>query len=102
MEHFSGLRVAFVVVLGLTAGLLAEPRAALAGCNSGNVANTDLLSSANCEASASGSQATAVGSGASATGSRSTAFGNVAFANGASDTAIGVPGRSRRQQHLGR
>lgn len=82
-------RVSFVVFCGLTAGLLAEPPAARAGCNSGNVANTDLLSSANCQANASGS-ATAVGLGATATGTNSAAFGNGAFGQGVSSTAIGV------------
>jgi hypothetical protein len=69
------LRIAFVVVCGLGIGLLAEPSDALAGCNSGNVANTDLLSSVNCEANASGTSSTAVGGLAVATGNFSTAIG---------------------------
>ena len=42
--------VAFVVVCGL----LAEPPAAFAGCNSGLIGNTDLPSGNNCAATASG------------------------------------------------
>src|SRR5207244_80028 len=81
------------IVLLTGCALLALPlfiTPAAAGCNSGNVANTALLSSSSCEADGSGTQATAVGSGADASGSRSTALGQGAFAQGASDTAIGV------------
>src|SRR6478672_501062 len=38
---------------------------ARAGCNSGDVPDTDLLTSANCQASADGANSTAIGSGAS-------------------------------------
>ena len=44
---------------------------AMAGCNSGNVANTHLLSSADCQAAAPAAGATAVGFQASATGASS-------------------------------
>jgi hypothetical protein len=83
-------RFGFVVVCGLAVGLLAEPPAALAGCNSGNVGNNDLLSSANCEAAATGVSATAVGTGAVASGSSSVAVGNGAGATAVSATAVGT------------
>jgi hypothetical protein len=51
----SAVRVTSILI-ALLAGRWAAP--ATAGCNSGNVANSDLLSSANCQASASGPNAT--------------------------------------------
>jgi hypothetical protein len=82
--------ISFVVACGLS-GLLAGPPAALAaGCNSGNVASTDLLSSANCQASAPAANSLAVGNGANANGINAVAIGNGAFVNPFSDgTAIG-------------
>jgi hypothetical protein len=83
-------RIAFVAICGLS-GLLTEPPAALAaGCNSGNVANTDLLSSANCQANALGVNSLAVGNAANANGTGAVAVGNGAFANPFNgETAIG-------------
>src|ERR1700730_2218709 len=82
--------ISFVVACGLS-GLLAGPPAALAaGCNSGNVASTDLLSSANCQASAPAANSLAVGNGANANGINAVAVGNGGFANPSSnETAIG-------------
>jgi autotransporter adhesin len=48
---------------------------ALAGCNSGNLANTDLLTSSKCQGIGSGVGATAVGPDAFAIGKNSTALG---------------------------
>src|SRR5215213_2073298 len=48
---------------------------AMAGCNSGNIPNTDLLTSANCEAAAPGAGSLAVGFGATSTGTSSVALG---------------------------
>jgi hypothetical protein len=83
-------RIAFVAICGLS-GLLTEPPAALAaGCNSGNVANTDLLSGANCQANALGVNSLAVGNAANANGTGAVAVGNGAFANPFNgETAIG-------------
>jgi hypothetical protein len=64
---------------------------ARAGCASGNVANTDLLSSANCQADASGNGGTlAVGFNAAATGTDSTALGAAAEAAGDQSTSVGL------------
>jgi hypothetical protein len=72
------------------AGVLAlASRPALAGCNSGSVANATLLSSAGCQANAAGTSATAVGAGASAAVLNSTAFGTNAVAGGTGSVAIG-------------
>ena len=54
-KHRAALLLGAAIV---TAGLSAAP--AMAGCNSGNVADTDLLNSANCQASAAGNNAVAV------------------------------------------
>jgi autotransporter adhesin len=62
---------------------------AQAGCNSGDVANTDLLSSADCQADASGANATAVGSNSTA-GVQGTAYGAGSDATGQNSTAAGV------------
>jgi hypothetical protein len=62
---------------------------AQAGCNSGDVANTDLLSSANCQADASGANATAVGNNSTA-GIQGTAYGSGSDATGQNSTAAGV------------
>src|SRR5262245_42448332 len=65
----------------VAACVLAWPAAAQAGCNSGDIANTDLLSSANCRALAPSPDSTAVGAGAS-TGLGGTAFGQGGLALG--------------------
>jgi autotransporter adhesin len=62
---------------------------AVAGCSSGNVAMGSLLSSADCQANANGSSATAVGTGAIATGTGGTAFGRGARASSLGTVAIG-------------
>lgn len=55
---------------------------AAAGCNSGNGAATDLLSSANCQSSAAGGSALAVGDGAVADEQFTTSIGSGAGSNG--------------------
>src|SRR5262249_54341273 len=70
LSKISVLTCAAVLAIGMFA-----PTSGFAGCNSGNVANTDLLSSANCEADASGANSTAVGFNAFATGANETSFG---------------------------
>jgi hypothetical protein len=62
---------------------------AFAGCNSGNVPNTDLLTSANCQAAATGADSLAVGRDAIAAGNQSTAIGRFADANANFSTALG-------------
>ena len=81
-------RIAFIVVCG--AGTwLAEPRAAIAGCASGNVAAADLLSSPNCQATALGTNATAVGRNATA-GTNATSLGVASGSNTEGVTSIGA------------
>jgi hypothetical protein len=58
-----------------TAAAILFASAAAAGCNSGNVGDDDLLSSANCEAQATGVGATAVGAFAKGNGPDATAIG---------------------------
>ena len=65
------------------------PRSAQAGCNSGNVANTNLLNSPNCEAAATGGSATAVGESATASGAGSAAYGAASEASGSGSSAYG-------------
>src|SRR5262249_56016523 len=57
---------------GMAATLGAAP--AFAGCNSGNVANTSLLPTPACTATATDAQSTAVGPGTNATGLSATAY----------------------------
>jgi YadA-like membrane anchor domain/Head domain of trimeric autotransporter adhesin len=78
--------------LTYAAVLLAEPPAAQAGCNSGNVANTAFLSDAACEAAAAGINATAVGPGSTASGTNSSAYGLNSTASGTHATAVGGSG----------
>src|SRR6266404_1077375 len=70
--------------------LLAEPPAAQAGCNSGNVPNTALLGSPDCQAAAPGASATAVGTGSTASGLQSSAYGFLSGASGTNSSAYGV------------
>src|ERR1700761_4770701 len=63
---------------------------AMAGCNSGNAANTALLSDGACEANACGHDATAVGRESQATGAGAVAVGALAYAHGANDVSIGL------------
>src|SRR5690348_2306632 len=63
---------------------------AVAGCNSGNNANTDLLSSVNCQAGATGNGSTAVGAGAFASGEDGTALGASATADSLNSTSVGT------------
>ena len=89
-DRAHGHRVALFASCVFSAGALALSAApAMAGCNSGNIPNTDLLSTTNCRANAGGTSATAVGFNAQATGSGSSAFGEYATAKGANATAIG-------------
>lgn len=88
---FTGLlAVCGVFYLGLGAG------PAMAGCNSGNVANTALLSDANCQAAATGLNATAIGRNAEASGVGAIAIGGTTnaaarpIASGDETTAIGA------------
>lgn len=81
-------------VLAATVVSLAAPPA-MAGCNSGNVGDTSLLGDPTCQASAPGSQATAVGGGANAPSSQTTAVGafagfNSVDPNNARNTFIGA------------
>jgi hypothetical protein len=69
-KHFVALLVGCAI-----AGPTFSASPARAGCNSGNNANTDLLSSANCQAGATGNGSTAVGAGAFASGGNGTALG---------------------------
>lgn len=78
------------VIAALALGPFWFAAPAMAGCNSGSVAETDLLSSANCQAFAAGSSDTAVGFGAFAVGTGGTAFGRSAFATGDNSTAVGL------------
>jgi len=75
--------------LTAAAVLLAEPPAAQAGCNSGNVANTALLSDVSCEAAAAGLNATAVGISSNASGDFSSAYGAGSTASDLHSTAYG-------------
>src|SRR6266851_3523764 len=75
--------------------LLAEPPAAQAGCNSGNVPNTALLGSPDCQAAAPGASATAVGTGSTASGPSSNAFGSNSTASGSLSSAYGVDSTAR-------
>src|SRR6266446_4679358 len=70
--------------------LLAEPPAAQAGCNSGNVPNTTLLGSPDCQAAAPGASATAVGTGSTASGLQSSAYGVLSAASGTNSAAYGA------------
>jgi trimeric autotransporter adhesin len=84
-------RLAWLASCAFVAGTLGISTATpvMAGCNSGNDAHTDLLTSANCQAFASGGGATAIGAGATS-GSVSTALGFEASARGALATAVGI------------
>src|SRR5262245_64335269 len=76
-----GMGSGWVSAVVVAAALGATP--ALAdSCNSGNVADGNLLSSANCQASASGANATAVGDGATANGDNASALGASSNAQG--------------------
>ena len=90
--HVQLRRAALFAGCALTISLLSSA-SAFAGCNSGNVANTVLLSAAGCQGNATGADATAVGAGANAPGSGASAFGDSASAGvGGStdgDTALG-------------
>mgnify|MGYP000890746148 CR=1 FL=1 len=83
---FVALAIAGCVVGGLTS----TPAAAQSNCNSGNVANGNLLSSAACQASATGSNDTAVGFNAQASGTFSAAIGSTSNASGVASTAVGA------------
>ncbi len=63
---------------------------AMAGCNSGDVANGSLLSSSDCRSTASGVAALAVGDTSSATALRSIAFGLGAYATSVDSVAVGA------------
>jgi autotransporter adhesin len=80
---------AAAVLSGAIAALAFGTGPTIAGCNSGNVANTDLLSSANCQASATGGNAIALGLNAQATNLDSLAIGLNAEATGIGGIAIG-------------
>jgi hypothetical protein len=85
-------RIALLLGCAFAAGALGlSVGPAMAGCNSGNAGNTDLLSSANCQATASGAvTATAVGGQAHAADTASSAFGFNAWARGEFATAVGT------------
>src|SRR5882672_6921419 len=71
----------------VAAALGATPALADNSCNSGNVADGNLLTSPNCQASAHGENATAMGWNAVANGAFATATGSSSFANGVNATA---------------
>ena len=85
-KRFRGLAIAGAAFVGV----FTSTWPAFAGCNSGNAGDTNLLTSGACQASASGSFATAAGNLAEAKGNESTALGQAAFARGFRSTAIGV------------
>jgi trimeric autotransporter adhesin len=93
--HNRGARfAAFLAGCGIFClGLVAGP--AMAGCNSGNAASTDQLSSANCQANAAGLSSIGIGNNAQSTGTASIAIGtgtsaaNAARTVGASAVAVG-------------
>jgi hypothetical protein len=81
----------------VVASLIVSAAPAMAGCNSGSDPITDLLTSANCQASASRAGATGIGFVANATavnstavGYNSTAYADSSVALGANATASGV------------
>ena len=71
-------RIALLTGCAFAAALALSTTPVMAGCNSGNVGQSDLLASANCQANASGSSATAVGVSSIATSTGSTALGRAA------------------------
>jgi trimeric autotransporter adhesin len=84
-------RIALLASCVFAAGALAfSTGTAVAGCNSGNALKTALLSSIDCQADASGNNATAVGSLATALGINATAVGVQSYAKGLAATAIGA------------
>lgn len=90
-------RMELLAACAITSGILTlgfPPAPALAGCNSGDIPNTDLLSSTNCRALADNANSLAVGNGALAVGgSENTALGAGAtsggVAQGSFNTAVG-------------
>jgi autotransporter adhesin len=79
-------------LLAIVGALALSSSPAIAGCNSGDIANTLLLSSGGCRANATGEDAVAIGREADAPGGRSVALGFGAgdiFA-GAGSTSIGA------------
>jgi hypothetical protein len=68
-------------IVSATIGLLVALPAAQAGCNSGSVPNTDLLSNGNCQAAAPGVNAVGIGLNAIAAGTSSTVIGGGASAS---------------------
>ena len=88
---FGSRRIASFVSCAVAVGALALSSApAMAGCNSGNEAKSDLLNSSNCQAEATHISSTAIGFGAKAKGGGSTALGTNATALGDVATAIGM------------
>src|SRR5215475_13149457 len=78
-----------VFLTSFSAGLLAST-AASAGCASSDIAVTDLITSANCQAFASGANAVAVGTGAFASGANQTTIGYNAGPTQASTGATSI------------
>src|SRR5262249_4868050 len=75
------------VGIAAAALVISAASSAWAGCNSGSTANTDALTSANCQADASGSGSLAVGSGAYAKGNNATSLGGGA---GSTNVVVGA------------
>lgn len=73
----------------LAFGVLLINTPAAAGCNSGNVGQTSMLTSVDCQGSAGGSGALAVGQYSSAPSILSTAIGHQSLAQGSGATAVG-------------
>jgi len=88
----SSLKVACRLAMAMGAVAFVEG-AAQAGCNSGNAADSSVLSSANCQASATVTEGTAVGRAAFA-GTTATAYGFEARAEQERSLAIGARARA--------
>jgi len=88
-RRYRAITIRVAALCGAIAAMAFGAGPAIAGCNSGNVADTDLLSSANCQASATGGNAIALGLDAQATSLDSLAIGLNAQATGIGGIAIG-------------
>ena len=82
ISRLTGCNIILTLIVGVTA--------ASAGCNSGNVAQTTLITGAGCLASAPGALALAVGADALAGGGQSVALGYYSTATGFRSIGIGA------------
>jgi hypothetical protein len=88
-KMLSKRRAALFAGCAIAIGPLLFSAPAMAGCNSGDAANTDLLNSRFCEAAAAGGNATALGTNSTASGVFSSAYGNFSTASGDVSSAYG-------------